>query len=961
MAGQMGNMNMGGASMPQGFNPNFGVNPSIPSAAMAGGFPPQVALPPNLAAQQAQTQRQYQARLQQQTLQSNMAAQQQRLQSAGLNNPMMAAAGQHPNMAAPAGPQGAMNAQQQQQVHVFINKVAKYMHQLGQPFDPNPTMAGRPINLYTLFHLVLRAQGSSRITSNNQWPQLARALGFPEQQYPQAGAELKDIFARYLGAWEAAYFSRQQQDPRAKMEAMNQQGQMGPMAAPQHMTPTKQMPQIPTANQVQQQYMQQLQQRMQQQQQQQQQQGQMPMTPTQNNAQLPTANGFSTPQPEFDPARQQNAVNQHRKSASKQVDASPANQQPDFPTPSPGPAVKTEDRGLAKTVNGVATAVPAEEESPTSSTNYKPNIGKLDRWGGIHVEQSSGLGEKIAMLKPVVPNIEEMGIIDLRAMSLSLESGIHAEVRYALDHLVKLSFDNRVAIDLEQCEDLVDIILDCGEAQVDLLERNCPEVSDVIDLNSYEEVVRVVKVEMHGLQNIPEAGTLEYDLDRAADRLVAVTTLLRNFSFIEKNQMVLAGNPVIKFLSNTIRLLGTRNMFLRSHNNTQDFMKDVVTFLSNVSDKVSLPSREDAISILHFLLSFAPSPAPTASKNVRFAFYDPRIHRYYPPAIDSLAKLLARDDPNKTLYKHLFTDNVPSSSTAHLPPHQQYDLLTRAFALAVAIIPDRTAPAFKSGSRELRVAEARKASLTQGMLAADILLSLAPAEASGLAKAWVTSEDGWAPSLLRLVAALSGRAAGSGPAQGSLNGLRGQQGRAGFVGTLPPHLQAQREELGFEMVVRRGLDVIKRLAGRIREGMRVGRKGSVGKAVEGQANGEGVANLPSDEKEGDGSAEREGEGQGEPEASKVSAGEGTRPEMDGNGQEKEAEAKAEAEAEVGGEAETEDEDDDTLDEDWHKAVFWKGVLGEALPKEHSIVGALLTDEADGFVIKELLALSNLDA
>jgi SWI/SNF chromatin-remodeling complex subunit SWI1 len=537
-------------------------------------------------------------------------------------------------------------------------------------------------------------------------------------------------------------------------------------------------------------------------------------------------------------------------------------------------------------------------------------------------------------------------------MSLSLESGIHAEVRYALDHLIKLSIHQGVMIDLEQCEDLVDIILDCGEAQVELLERSAPEVSDVIHLNSYEEVVRDVKVEMHGLQNIHEAGTLEYDLNRAADRLVAVTTLLRNFSFVEKNHTILAANPVIKFISNTVRLLGTRNMFLRSHNNTQDFMKDVVTFLSYVSDKVSLPSREEALNILHFLLSFAPSPAPTASKNVRFSFYDPRIHRYYPLAIDSLAKLLARDDPNKAHFKHIFTDNIPSPSTAHLPPHQQYDLLTRAFALAVAIIPDRTSPTFKSGPRELRVAEARKASLTQGMLAADILLSLAPPEASALAKAWVTSEDGWVPSLLQLIPVLSRRTGGVGPA---MNGMRGPQGRPGFVGALPPHLQAQREEVGFEMVVRRGLDVIKRLAGRIRDGMRVRKKGDVGRALEAQADVEGTASVPGGEKEDDGLLERVGEDEGQP--SRVSIGEETRPEMDDDGQEKEVEA------EVGAEAETEDEEEDGVvsDEDWQKAVFWKGVLGEALPKEHSIVGALLTDEADGFVIRELLALSNLDA
>lgn len=921
----MGNMNMmGGTSMPQGFNPNMGMNPNMASAGMGGGFPQQVALPPNLAAQQAQAQRNYQQRLQQQILQSNFAAQHQRMQAAGMN-PAMMPGGQHPNMSTPTRP-GAVNPQQQQQqAQAFINKVAQFMQQSGRPFDPNPMVSGRPVNLYALFTLVLRAHGSKMVTMKNQWASLARLLNLPEAQFPQIGMEIKTIFERNLGLWEAAYL-QQQQAQKAKMESMQQQ-MGGGMTGLQQPSPAKPMPHTPQPNQIQQQYMQQLQQRMQQ--------SQVPSTPAQNNVPLPTANGFSTPTPDLDPAKQ-HLVNQHRKSASRQIDASPASQQPAFPTPSPVPGAKPETQpGAVKTVNGVSVTTAAEkEEPPEPSTNYKPNVTKLDFWGGVAVEQTSGLGEKISMLKPIVPDIAEMGIIDLRALSLSLESGIHAETRYALDYLVKLSVHPNVIIELEQSEDLLDTILDCAEAQMELLEHRSPEVSDVIDLNNYEHVVRDVKKEINGLQNIAEAGTPEYDLDRAADRLVAVTTILRNFSFMEKNQAVLAGNRVIKLISNAIRLLGTRSTFLRSHNNVQDFMKDLVTLLSNVSDKISLPSREDALNILHFLLAFAPSPPPTASKTVRFTFYDPRVHRYYPPAIDSLAKLLARDDPNKNHYKHLFTDNVPSPSAANLPVHQQYDLLTRAFAFAVAIIPDRTAPSYKTGPREKMVAEARKASLTQGMLAADILLTLTPAAETGLAKAWTESEDGWAPSLLRLLSVLSmaNRAPGA-PGQN----IRGPAGR-GFPQNphLPPHLQAQREEVGFEMVVRRGFDVIRRLQEMAREGRSVGGEGkeredSADVRVNGEKD-EAQKSVPQydgfDEPVVDEHADKTGKG-------------GDVMDVSSNGV-------ASEELEI------------SEDEDWEKALFWKGVLGEALPKEHAIIGALLTDDADGNVIREMLALSRLD-
>ena len=941
MGGQMGNMNMmAGGAMAQGFNPNMAMNPNMASAAMAGGFPQPVALPPNLAVRQAQVQaqaqQQYQQRLQQQMMQNNLAA--RRMQAAGMNQ--MVPGAQHPNMATPTRPGAAASPQQQQQQQqqtaAFIHKVGVFMQQANRQFDPNPTVLGRPINLFMLFQYVLRSQGSKSITLKNQWLSLARGFGFPEPQWQQAGMEIRGVFERNLGLWETAYYQQRQAD-KAKMDGMQQQ--MGAMSGPQQPSPAKPMPQTPQQNQFQQQYMQQLQQRMQQ--------SQMPQTPAQNNTQLPTANGFSTPTPDMDPSKQ-HLLNQQQKAMNRQVDASPAGQQPGFPTPSPIPGVKPEAQaGPVKTVNGISmTAAPPEkEEPPEPSTNYKPNVSRLDFWGGVAVEQTSALGEKIAMHKPVVPDIPEMGLIDLRALSMSLQSGIHAEVRYALDCLVKLSnYSTNPIIDLEQAEDLLDIMVDCAESQVELLELHAREESNGVRLRSYEQVVREAKIEINGLQNVAEAGSLEYNLDRAAERLVAITTILRNFSFLEKNQVALAGTHVVKLISNALRLLGTRIMFLRTHNNTQDFMKDLVTFLSNVSDKISLPSRDDALSILHFLLTFAPSPPPTSSKTVRFTFYDPRIHRYYPPAIDSLAKLLARDDPNKTHYKHLFIDNVPSTPAARLPPHIQYELLTRTFALAVAIIPDRTAAAYKSGARELRVAEARKAPLTQGMLAADILLSLCPAAESGLAKAWITSGDGWAPSLLRLLTVLSMANKGSGaPTAGSSapNGVRGPpppqhphaQGRPPYPGAPGPHQQLLRDELGFEMVVRRGFDVIKRLCKMAREG--------------------GVGGAPADHRESDS------------DATKTALPNGAAPLHGDDGDDDDAAngvaappvQPADVSLLFGGDA---DAPDAWLDDDWDKAMFWRGVLGEALPKEAGIIGALLTDDADGNVIREMLALSRLD-
>ena len=324
---------------------------------------------------------------------------------------------------------------------------------------------------------------------------------------------------------------------------------------------------------------------------------------------------------------------------------------------------------------------------------------------------------------------------------------------YALDALATVSYDQRVQFDLEKCEDLLEVMVDCAEEQVDVLSEEAAEVSDALDLAPYEDVMRASRAEAESLQDVSEFGTQTYNLDRAADKLIAITTIFRNFSFYEHNHRLLTSTSLVKWLSNTIRLLGTRNMLLRTFYNTQDFYKDMITFLSNITQSLELPSRDDALHILHFLLAFAPQPAPSYTESggkVRFTSFVPAAHRYLPPAIDCLAKLLARQDPNRMLYRSIFTASSSSLAISESP----LDLLTRAFALSISVLPNRANRSY-GNSVLLRIVEARKAYLTQGMLAADILTSLAPNNETDLARAWIESEDGWAVALLNLAALLS--------------------------------------------------------------------------------------------------------------------------------------------------------------------------------------------------------------
>ncbi|QDS77936.1 hypothetical protein FKW77_001227 [Venturia effusa] len=922
MSGQMGGQamppHMGGAgnfmpgqqSMPQGYNAqNFGPGAGGMSN-MSGGQMPysaaQVQLTPNLASQQAEAHRLHtmkQQMQQQQQMNQNRARQQQQ---AAMGNPMMAG---HGNMQTPTRPQGQpggnMQAQQMQnpqqrmmEEQKFLQNVHKYMTGGGRQFNPQPQVGGRPISLFALFTLVMRAKGSKRITLGNQWVAVAQRMGYHPDQYPNAALEIKDVFEKNLGPWEAATYANAQAQQKMKLEQMQQQQQqMGGMGAGQAMSPDRAMPQTPQGNHASQQYMQQLQQRMnavgQQQPPTQQQ-----MTPVQNNASLPGSNGWATPQTDPSVMRPQTALDQHRKSASYKLEGSPALAKPAFATPPPGKLERAES--VTKLTNGAQKILKIGGPEQEETTNHEPRWKFLeDSWGGIDgIDNRAREAEKLVALIPNVPNLEEMGNTDVHALTLSLQSGIHSEMRYALDVLVKMTYHRQFVLELDKCEDLIEVLLDCAEDQVDILAEEAPEVSDILDLGSYEDVLRNVKMEVHSLQDIPEVGTLAWQLDRAADRLIAITTIMRNLSdagryfsdpgrYLDRNQTYLANSkPFIKFLSSSIRFLGTRNMFLRSYVNASDFMKDVVIILSNISDKISLPSREDAFNILQFLLSFAPGPSPTTTKPLRFSHYNVEIHKYYSPAIDSLAKLLARDDPNRTFYKHLFLDNITSSPG--LPTYQQYELLTQVFGFAIAVLPERP-----SDPAVVRTCEARKPILTQGMLAADIISMLVPGSEVGLAKDWLAAEDGWAPSLLRLSAILAKR---DGQEKGRLQmeEARLQQARGGIARQPPPI----NEDMMFGTVTHRALGMLRRLGS---------------KSIDNN-----VAAITKDD------------------------------DSDSDDDAPSSKLKPRRDFEVG-----------ETDEEWDRAVALSGFNGEIIPKQATVMGAVIDISLDQVILREMIALGDL--
>ncbi|KAI4165070.1 MAG: hypothetical protein LQ342_001347 [Letrouitia transgressa] len=764
----------GGQTYVQGMPYGTGTNQPFTPPASAVNMGSQ---PPSTLQQQQQRMHELRQRQYIQQMQATNAAMQSQYQAGRPNQPgnppaQMMAMQAGPRMHPPQQPMGRPHSTEQ-----FVRSVSAFMQQKALPFNPHPTAAGRPVNVYQLFTAVMRLSGSKSTSARGLWPSVAQSLQIPPAQQMVAAQDLQNYWQANLRQYE---FHQLQQLQQRQVQMSRPTQPAGSALSQDPFSPMKQKnAQLYEQN--------------------------VPATihtrgPTQADFQnsdkrlFPQqhdeggqANGTSTSHQTSADGRYSSlqVVPQNRAQYPLQRSSSPQSQQI-VPTPE---VVRAKGNRIKPDMTTIAlNSKPRKPAEPLSPT-FIPLVDKIgeERHGGLSIRSLQGLGERITNYKPKLPKLSEMGTIDIRALTMSLRSGIHGEVRLALETFLILSFSPGIA--LEDCEDLVDVLIECAEEQVELLAENAPEVSDAMLINSYEDMVRGSKIENSSLQEAPEFGTLEYDLDRAVDKLICISTILRNLSVLEFNHRPLAEPVVIRFLTMVMRYLGTRNMLLRSHNNTLEFTKDVVIYLTNLSQQIDLPGKEEALCILHFLLSFAPCPPPFGvGEEVIFPSYNPALQPYLPHAIDSFTKLLAKDEPNRTFYRSIF--NVDGG------PFSPFDLLTRTFGFAIAPLPEHLTEYLpKHRIEELfAIVQARGPYLAQGLLTAELLIGLIPPAEHTLAYTWLSSQDGFAPRLLKIVTLLGGR----------------PQPRS------PHNPQISEIESMYNMITHRGLAVLKKLAEKVK-------------------------------------------------------------------------------------------------------------------------------------------------
>lgn len=774
----------GGSSYIQGTSYGGGPNQTFTTPVNPNGISTH---PPQNIQQQQQQQRMQELRQRQymQQMQVNNAAVQSRYPGMGIN-PSLNTSNSMPGMTAMGArmqhpQQTSMRPNPHEQ---FVRSVAPWMQMRGLPFNPHPTAAGRPVNLMQLFTVVMKFGGSKAVAARSQWPMVAQHLQVPPAQLMMAAEEIRSYWQTNMLHYESSYVQNQQHRQRAMQEQarMQRPPQNGDISVAQDpYSPLKQMnAHVQEAQQAH---------------------TSASHTPNQNGHQIPSKrsshqqtdlrapqlNGYMTPSHGLLDARHASI---HSRQGSQLPNAS-------YSSPSQPEMIQIE---ATKVVKKTKQKSQGEDEYPVRATsrteNYSPakdsfaGESTLERHGGIHVANIKKLGDQLASFRPTFPLYKELGLIDIRALTLSLKSGIRGEVRLALDTLCVLSLE--MDLDLSQCDDLVNALTECAEDQIELLAENTVEVSDAMLINSYEDNIRGARAENGAFQLPPEYGSLEYDLERAVDKLICITTTLRNLSSSESNCQTLATSTVITLMATIMRYLGTRNMLLRTYKNTVDFTKDVVVYLSNVSQHIDLPGREEAHCILHFLLSFAPGPPPTNASDdeVLFPSYDPSMHGLLPHAIDSFAKLLAKDEPNRSFFRSIF--NADSSFS---PP---YELLTKAFGFAIAVLPNFEPD--QSRREHLRhVIHARGPYVAQGLLAAEIIVGLIPASEHSLSRSWLASQDGFAANLIQMVLHFSAI-----PPQ--VPNPR-----------LPPDARSQEAEELYSMIAYRGIAVLRKLAERAKD------------------------------------------------------------------------------------------------------------------------------------------------
>ncbi|KAJ1857413.1 hypothetical protein LPJ76_001792 [Coemansia sp. RSA 638] len=217
---------------------------------------------------------------------------------------------------------------------------------------------------------------------------------------------------------------------------------------------------------------------------------------------------------------------------------------------SPAPHTPLSSSVAAASTQGPAVSVvtiPAPP--PTQQLRYFPLERSLDTVGGVDLQTSMALRPQ-----PYLPSVSEYGSVDLRALTLSIESGIAMEVTNALNTLIKVTAHPDIVLPLGQCEELAETLFGILE-NIQLPKHTDKDDAAQTEMPTYSSETSLfgdmcVKYPSEGgivgddMQDVTAVRGLLQGGDTlwsfTSDRTLTVVYALRNLSFLPINQQYLA-------------------------------------------------------------------------------------------------------------------------------------------------------------------------------------------------------------------------------------------------------------------------------------------------------------------------------------------------------------------------------------------------------------------------------------
>lgn len=276
------------------------------------------------------------------------------------------------------------------------------------------------------------------------------------------------------------------------------------------------------------------------------------------------------------------------------------------PSPSPKPSESMETNQESST-------------TPQQKVTYIPKTRNVDTYGGVDLKYFDKFE-----IKPPVPHITELGLVDIQALTLSLKSGLKMEISNALNILTVLTVSQSPmqhpqqqpmsTLPLQHCDELLDVLLDLLEQDILGTCKRFAREDDNGATNfnksdiSYTNLFDMSLDEMKSL--IPELETSSSDQWLSLrDRCLCILNILRNLTFMVENVQHLAKHT--RFIDLIADIVDeTRDDAIQKqawyvgirYMDRLDFRKSILMMFANLSMLVELRTPKNAailVSLVH--------------------------------------------------------------------------------------------------------------------------------------------------------------------------------------------------------------------------------------------------------------------------------------------------------------------------------------------------------------------------